>query len=116
MAPAIQVFLIPFIILQFFKIIFSGDPTTKRFIENFEPVFGYPRIVRFSWATSVNALKGVAYDMEFEEEVNEENPKAKKGAGSKKVTSFFKADPTVTRKIPRHTFFKERFIQDTVDF
>lgn len=37
---------------------YPGDPTTKKWLtENFDPVFGYPNIVRFSWSTANNNLK-----------------------------------------------------------
>ena len=38
------------------------DPATKRFLEaNFDPVFGFPSFVRFSWSTAANIIdtKGV---------------------------------------------------------
>lgn len=37
---------------------YPGDPTTKRWLtENFDLIFGYPNVVRFSWATTNNNLK-----------------------------------------------------------
>jgi ribonuclease H2 subunit A len=90
---------------------YPGDPVTKRFLHTCEPVFGYPRIVRFSWSTAVNALNGPAYAVEFEEE--EEPEKAT--FSSKKMTSFFKAEVPV-KKFKRSQFWKDRCLEDVVEF
>jgi len=92
---------------------YPGDPTTKRFLHNYEPVFGYPRIVRFSWSTAVNALEGSAFAVEFEED--DEPKKEKVALGSKKMTSFFKAEVPV-KKFKRHQFWKDRCLEDAVEF
>lgn len=92
---------------------YPGDPVTKRFLNDFEPLFGYPRIVRFSWSTAVKALEGSAYSVEFEED--DEPSKEKVALGSKKMTSFFKAEVPV-KKFKRHQFWKERCLEDVVDF
>jgi len=37
---------------------YPGDPRTKKWMaENFDPVFGYPNVVRFSWSTTSNCLQ-----------------------------------------------------------
>lgn len=92
---------------------YPGDPVTKRFLQECEPVFGFPRIVRFSWSTAENALNGSAYPVEFEEEDDTENKGKVKM--SKKMTSFFKAEVAV-KKFKRHQFWKERCLEDVVDF
>lgn len=93
---------------------YPGDPVTKRFLKNPEPLFGYSRIVRFSWQTAVNALAdNGAYTVEFEEE--EEPGKEKVKLGSKKMTSFFKAEVPV-KQFKRHNFFKERCLEDVSGF
>ncbi|CAG9800825.1 unnamed protein product [Chironomus riparius] len=93
---------------------YPGDPVTKRFLKNFEPLFGYPRIVRFSWSTASNALdENRAYTVEFEEE--EELNEKKVKLASKKMTSFFKTEVPV-KKFKRHNFFKERCLEDVIDF
>ena len=34
---------------------YPADPVTKKWLQNnFDPVFGFPNIVRFSWATITN--------------------------------------------------------------
>lgn len=88
---------------------YPGDPVTKRFLHDIEPVFGYPRIVRFSWSTATNALDGKALAVEFEEEEPE------KKVSSKRMTSFFKSDVDV-KKFKRHNFWKDRNLEDVVDF
>uniref|UniRef100_A0A915HF45 Ribonuclease n=1 Tax=Romanomermis culicivorax TaxID=13658 RepID=A0A915HF45_ROMCU len=43
---------------------YPSDPTTKKFMdENLHPIFGYPTLVRFSWATTQELLekKGVKF-------------------------------------------------------
>lgn len=92
---------------------YPGDPVTKRFLQECEPVFGFPRIVRFSWSTAENSLNGSAYPVEFEEEDDTENKGKVKM--SKKMTSFFKAEVPV-KKFKRHQFWKERCLEDVVDF
>lgn len=46
---------------------YPGDPVSKKWlVENFDPVFGYPNIVRFSWKTVTNSLKNnKAYDVKW---------------------------------------------------
>lgn len=92
---------------------YPGDPVTKRFLHACEPVFGFPRIVRFSWSTAVKALEGSAYSVEFEED--DEPGKEKVALGSKKMTSFFKAEVPV-KKFKRHQFWKERCLEDVTEF
>jgi len=37
---------------------YPGDPATKKWLtNNFDKVFGYPNIVRFSWSTATNNMK-----------------------------------------------------------
>lgn len=88
---------------------YPGDPVTKRFLHKVEPVFGFPRIVRFSWSTATKALEDKAFNVEFEEE----EPETK--MTSKRMTSFFKADVDV-KKFKRHQFWKDRNLEDVVDF
>jgi ribonuclease H2 subunit A len=92
---------------------YPGDPVTKRFLHDIEPCFGYPRIVRFSWSTAVNALEGSGYAVEFEEEV--EPGKEKVSLGNKKMTSFFKSEVPV-KKFKRHQFWKDRCLEDVTEF
>lgn len=93
---------------------YPGDPVTKRFLHNIEdPLFGFPKIVRFSWSTAVKALEdNGAMQVEFEED---EPFNEKVSLSSKKMTSFFKADAPV-KKFVRHQFWKDRNLEDVTDF
>lgn len=75
---------------------YPNDPLTKAFLETVDPVFGYPRIVRFSWATAQNALDKYAAKIETEED--DQVPEKKK---SRKVTEFFSADNKPKRDRPK---------------
>lgn len=82
---------------------------TKKFLqENIDPLFGFPRIVRFSWATSENVLLSKALKVEFEDETVVPKPKA-----TKAISKFFKGDKINTR--PRHIFFRDRCLENIVD-
>ncbi|KAH8266512.1 hypothetical protein KR044_010654, partial [Drosophila immigrans] len=92
---------------------YPGDPVTKRFLsEHIDLVFGFPRLVRFSWSTAENALADKAYDMEFDEP-DSEKPKY---AGTK-LTKFFKGT-TKTGEVKREEcrFFKQCHLDNVVEF
>jgi len=53
---------------------YPGDPTTLTWLDkNFDRVFGYPNVIRFSWATTTKLLedKGVQVDWEDGEEIRQ---------------------------------------------
>lgn len=92
---------------------YPGDPVTKRFLtENIDLVFGFPRLVRFSWSTAENALADKAYEMEFDEP-DTEKPKY---AGTK-LTKFFKGT-TKTGEVKREEcrFFKQCHLDNVIEF
>lgn len=92
---------------------YPGDPVTKRFLtENIDLVFGFPRLVRFSWSTAENALADKAYEVEFDEP-DSEKPKF---AGTK-LTKFFKGT-TKTGEVKREEcrFFKQCHLDNVTDF
>ena len=90
---------------------YPGDPNTKRFLsENIDPVFGFPRLVRFSWSTAENALAGKAIGAEFEDETDE-NSKAAFGGAS--IKTFFKGDAAAPRI--QHVFFRDRCLSNVTD-
>ncbi|KAG5897286.1 hypothetical protein JTB14_011452 [Gonioctena quinquepunctata] len=68
---------------------YPGDPVTKKFlVDNCDPVFGFPQLVRFSWSTAENALKDTAYHVGWED--IEETKKADAASKTNTITSFFK--------------------------
>ncbi|XP_055918786.1 ribonuclease H2 subunit A [Eupeodes corollae] len=92
---------------------YPGDPVTKKFLtENIDIVFGYPRLVRFSWSTAENALEGNSVNVTFDEP-DSEKPKY---AGAQ-ITKFFKG-ATKDGEVKREpcTFFKERFLDSVTEF
>lgn len=88
---------------------YPGDPATKKFLqENIDRVFGFPRLVRFSWSTAENILLAKAAQVQFED--GDEAPKSK---ATKGITNFFNSDKSSTR--PKHTFFRDRCLANVVD-
>lgn len=88
---------------------YPGDPVTKRFLtENIDLVFGFPRLVRFSWSTAENALADKAYEVEFDEP-DSEKPKY---AGAK-LTKFFKA---TDKKREECRLLKQCHLDSVTDF
>ena len=86
---------------------YPGDPKTKAFLEdNIDPVFGFPRLVRFSWSTASNMLEGKALDVEFDDE----DDTAGIAFGKSSIKSFFKAG-----SYQRHEYFKERYLEHVDD-
>lgn len=79
-----------------------------------DPVFGFPKLVRFSWSTSENALEKEAYHVEWED-IKEEN-----GAptNNTSITSFFKVFQKTDRKAmkAKHKFFSDRCLQTVTEF
>uniref|UniRef100_A0A8C9GNH6 Ribonuclease n=1 Tax=Piliocolobus tephrosceles TaxID=591936 RepID=A0A8C9GNH6_9PRIM len=55
---------------------YPGDPVTKNFLKNnFDAIFGFPSIVRFSWSTADNMLETMGEKIEWYDD--EENNDAK---------------------------------------
>jgi ribonuclease H2 subunit A len=105
---------------------YPGDPKTKNFIKTPDPVFGYVRLVRFSWSTAANALQSNgALDVIFDDVDEEVADQEKPTYGSALITEFYKTKakkkksdgdengdndlPQLKRK--RHAFFTERCLQ-----
>ncbi|XP_059618587.1 ribonuclease H2 subunit A [Phlebotomus argentipes] len=89
---------------------YPGDPLTKAFLEdNVDAVFGYPRIVRFSWATAEQALEKTAQKITFQDD-NEDVGQKYSGP---QITSFFK---TSEKTRNRCAFFRQRHLQSVQDF
>nr|XP_040235892.1 ribonuclease H2 subunit A [Anopheles coluzzii] len=91
---------------------YPGDPTTKKFLGEIDLVFGFPRLVRFSWSTAGNALEKKAYDMEFEDETDAKDAE-KASYGSEKLSKYFATSKNENRK--RHEYFRERCLEHVAD-
>ncbi|XP_053676394.1 ribonuclease H2 subunit A [Anopheles nili] len=91
---------------------YPGDPITKRFLEEIDLVFGYPRLVRFSWSTAGKALENKAYDMAFEDETELKDAQ-KATYGSEKLSKYFSASKNENRK--RNEFFRDRCLEHVSD-
>lgn len=92
---------------------YPGDPVTKAFLQdNIEPVFGYPRIVRFSWSTAEKALESRAVDMAFDEDGEDDLENKPPG-----ITSFFRSKDKKSgdEKRSRAQFFKIRCLDSVTD-
>lgn len=91
---------------------YPGDPSTKSFISDYiDPIFGYPRLVRFSWSTSETALLGKAIGMEMEDEEKENAKKSAQNASS--IKTFFKGENGESYE--RHMFFRDRMLKNVAD-
>ncbi|XP_068143971.1 ribonuclease H2 subunit A [Drosophila tropicalis] len=92
---------------------YPGDPVTKRFLaENIDLVFGFPRLVRFSWSTAENALADKAYEMEFDEPESEKP----KYAGAKLTKFFNKTTKSGEIKREECRFLSQRHLCSVTDF
>lgn len=86
------------------------DPVTKAFLQdNIDQVFGFPRLVRFSWSTAEKILQQKSYFVEFDD-VDDDSVAKKKAKNP--ITKFLKAGGKRTR----HGFFKNRFLQNVKEF
>ncbi|XP_072042553.1 LOW QUALITY PROTEIN: ribonuclease H2 subunit A-like [Amphiura filiformis] len=91
---------------------YPSDPTTKRFLaDNVDPVFGFPRIVRFSWSTASKILDEKAVPVQWDDD--EEIDESAKGTAS--ITSFFAPKGANPRK-KKHQFFNDRHISQVTSF
>lgn len=90
---------------------YPGDPVTKAFLhDNIDPMFGYPRLVRFSWSTASTALEGRALDVVFDDTEDGQDNKPPP------ITSFFKAkDKNGVTKRGRAQYFKIRCLDNVTD-
>ncbi|VUZ97005.1 ribonuclease H2 subunit A, putative [Plasmodium vivax] len=56
---------------------YPGDPITKNFLKNnFDTVFGFPSIVRFSWSTADNMLETMGEQIEWYDDIENNDSKA----------------------------------------
>ncbi|XP_062498368.1 ribonuclease H2 subunit A, partial [Pezoporus occidentalis] len=78
------------------------DPKTKEWLRrSLEPVFGFPQLVRFSWGTAKELLRGGGVPVTWVDEDPESDPTAPPS-----LLSYFARTPPQGR--PPHRFFQER--------
>lgn len=88
---------------------YPNDPVTKKWLSgNIDPVFGLPRIVRFSWSTAEKLLETEALEVEWETVKEDDNPNVQK------ISKFFARSPVKSSRCHRkeHAFFTERFLSN----
>lgn len=99
---------------------YPGDPVTKQFLRNnIDPVFGFPRLVRFSWSTAENLLTEHAFPMSFDKsEEQTEDKWNSQSSKNLKLTSFFKdsAKPGQTLKRRKCRLLRERHLDNVCNF
>ncbi|XP_076652327.1 ribonuclease H2 subunit A [Halictus rubicundus] len=92
---------------------YPNDPETKKWLSgHVDPVFGFPRLVRFSWSTAEKILETQALAVEWEKVEEETSP------GEQKISSFFSKSPAKScqSQRKRHAFFAERCLFSTSSF
>lgn len=91
---------------------YPSDPATKKWLsENLDPVFGFPRFIRFSWSTASTIMDKKAAAVEWEDE-DEEDETAK---GTASLLTFFTPKNFNPRK-KKHQFFDERGLKQLKTF
>eukprot|EP00731_Ephydatia_muelleri_P036915 Em0354g2a len=80
---------------------YPADPATKRWLqESLDPLFGYPSLVRFSWATCTTILDNKAHAVKWPDD-DDSQPMV---AGCAKISQYFKQS-TADSNRKRHRFF-----------
>lgn len=91
---------------------YPNDPVTKKWLAaNVDEVFGFPRIVRFSWSTAEKILETNALTVEWEET---EDPEIRR---EQRISTFFSKSPVKSYKavhVKKHPFFTERCITNAI--
>ncbi|XP_002734939.1 ribonuclease H2 subunit A-like [Saccoglossus kowalevskii] len=91
---------------------YPNDPATKQWLSNvMEPVFGFPRFVRFSWSTADKILEEKAVPVYWDDDEDGDN-----GAkGTPSVMSFFSSKDSDPR-LKKHHYFNDRHLTQVTDF
>lgn len=89
---------------------YPTDPVTKNWLSaNVDTVFGFPRLVRFSWSTSEQILQSKALAVEWEETDETDSP------NEQKILHFFARSPSKSLSgahAKKHRFFAERCLSN----
>ncbi|XP_067935444.1 ribonuclease H2 subunit A-like [Watersipora subatra] len=82
---------------------YPGDPKTKEFLaKNVDRVFGFSKLVRFSWSTASKLLDERAVPVRWADD--EEEPSSKK---RKSISTYFTVNTPTIQVVP-HRYFRER--------
>lgn len=90
---------------------YPNDPATKAWLaSSMDSVFGYPRLVRFSWSTVEQILESKALPIEWEETEEEEI----ESPNEQKIQKFFFKLPADSHNVhtKKHPFFTERCLSN----
>ena len=86
---------------------YPSDPLCKQWlVQNLDPLFGFPSVVRFSWKPARDLIEERAAVVEFEADLDEEEDK-----GQRKLSFGAKPGPPAPRK--RHSYFSSRNLKRT---
>ena len=73
----------------------TSDPATKRWLlRHVDPVFGFPSIVRFSWATTRKLLHEKAYAVKWRDSLDEDQTAGERNgvdASTQRLDTFMRA-------------------------
>ncbi|CAG8497589.1 10687_t:CDS:2 [Scutellospora calospora] len=84
---------------------YPSDPNTMHWLKNnMDPIFGFPRVMRFSWATCENLLKKGAIPVTWSEDVPHES-----------ITQFFEQEEKKQEK-PQSRLFMDMGLKCVSDF
>lgn len=108
---------------------YPADPSCKRWLsESFEPLFGWPDIVRFSWSTAKKIIKAEGIPVDWDDEEDDDDDEDGEGAPptkkttAQKLTQFYapKASETNSQnRIPlqnRYSYFKSHQMHVVTNF
>ncbi|KAM8793863.1 ribonuclease H2 subunit A [Eudromia elegans] len=91
---------------------YPNDPRTKRWLRrHLEPLFGFPQLVRFSWATAQSLLQQHAVALRWCDEGDEGTDGT---AGTPSLLAAFARRPPAPGRRP-HRFFLERRLRPLAD-
>eukprot|EP01025_Chloroclados_australasicus_P017354 TRINITY_DN18835_c0_g1_i1.p3 TRINITY_DN18835_c0_g1~~TRINITY_DN18835_c0_g1_i1.p3 ORF type:complete len:154 (+),score=19.65 TRINITY_DN18835_c0_g1_i1:180-641(+) len=97
---------------------YPSDPDTRSWLyQSLDPVFGYPRLVRFSWQTAQTIIRDKCIEMKFECEAEEgDDPNQQKLEFGSGRLAKRKVQDMRSNSGGRHGFFKLRKIQRVEGF
>ncbi|CAG9464415.1 unnamed protein product [Pedinophyceae sp. YPF-701] len=93
---------------------YPSDPATKAWLaNNVDAVFGFPNLVRFSWATCAKLLEERAVPVEFE--ADEDDKEAGWGGAGERPAKRARLQASGSMPGARHSFFRARGLRRVVE-